>query len=269
VSAVPQRPIIAVYHHVRRSYHPMKQQGKWMPSEDALLIEAVADFGQAWEKVSKRVGRMSSDCRDRYRNHIANREVRVTGQWKKEEEEELTRIVTEMTVHQGKDFDNDVFWGKVSQRMGNTRGRQQCRIKWTDSLSKTFKNEGQKPRWSQQDAYILVHKVDSLNVRDDTEIDWKTLPDPGWNFWSAHSLQRRWLTLKRSIKGFEEMTHTEIMDILRHKKAQLPVPPITSTKKRKITSTLTVADSDSADAPPEAGSSTGPGTLAQRGAEQG
>jgi Myb-like DNA-binding protein REB1 len=53
-----------------------------------------------------------------------------TGQWKKEEEEELTRIVTEMTVHQGKDFDNDVFWGQVSQRMGNKRGRQQCRIKW-------------------------------------------------------------------------------------------------------------------------------------------
>lgn len=50
-------------------------------------------------------------------------------------------------------------------------------------------------------------RVDSLNVRDDTEIDWKTLPDPGWNFWSAHSLQRRWLTLKRSIKGFEDMTH--------------------------------------------------------------
>jgi hypothetical protein len=115
-------------------------------------------------------------------------------------------------------------------------------------------------------------------VRDDTEIDWKTLPDAGWNFWSAHSLQRRWLTLKRSIKGFEEMTHTgpssssfsiphfltlrctEIMDILRHKKAQLPIPPITS-KKRKITSTAMIADSDAADALPEAGSSTGPGTL--------
>jgi hypothetical protein len=53
-----------------------------------------------------------------------------SGQWKKEEEEELTRIVTEMTVDQGKDFDNDVFWGKVSEKMGNRRGRQQCRIKW-------------------------------------------------------------------------------------------------------------------------------------------
>ena len=52
------------------------------------------------------------------------------GHWKKEEEEELTRIVTEMTTKQGKDFDNDVFWGRVAEKMGNKRGRQQCRIKW-------------------------------------------------------------------------------------------------------------------------------------------
>jgi len=75
----------------------MKQQGKWMPSEDALLKQlvsfspyplyrptclsyrAVTDLGQQWEKVSARVGRMSSDCRDRYRNHIVNREIRVAG----------------------------------------------------------------------------------------------------------------------------------------------------------------------------------------------
>lgn len=95
-----------------------------------LYTRAVTDLGQQWEKVSEIVGRMSSDCRDRYRNHIANREVRVTGPWSKEEEEELTKIVTEMTVNQGKDFDNDVFWGIVSEKMGNRRGRQQCRIKW-------------------------------------------------------------------------------------------------------------------------------------------
>jgi hypothetical protein len=53
-----------------------------------------------------------------------------TGQWTKDEEDELTRIVTEMTVKQGKDIDDDVFWGRVSERMANRRGRQQCRIKW-------------------------------------------------------------------------------------------------------------------------------------------
>ncbi|KAL4076126.1 hypothetical protein J3A83DRAFT_4225101 [Scleroderma citrinum] len=240
-TAVPQRPIIAVYHHVRRTFHPKKQQGKWTPEEDNLLRQAVTDLGQQWEKVSERVGRMSSDCRDRYRNHIANRELRVTGPWSKVEEDELTRIVAEMTIQQGKDFDNDVFWGIVSDRMGNRRGRQQCRIKWTDSLSKTVKNEGQKPRWSPQDAYILVHKVDSLKVRDDTEIDWKTLPDSDWNLWSAHSLQRRWLTMKRSIKGYEDMTHQEIMDILRVKKAHLP-PSTASMRRRKVTSAASVDD---------------------------
>lgn len=40
-AAVPQRPIIAVYHHVRRSYHPLKQQGKWTAAEDATLKQQV------------------------------------------------------------------------------------------------------------------------------------------------------------------------------------------------------------------------------------
>ena len=73
---------------------------------------------------------MASDCRDRYRNHIQNSEDRTAGPWTKEEESRLTQIVTDMTVKQGKDMDNDVFWGIVSKKMGETRGRQQCRIKW-------------------------------------------------------------------------------------------------------------------------------------------
>jgi hypothetical protein len=36
-AAVPMRPIIAIYHHVRRAHHPLRAQGKWMSSEDALL----------------------------------------------------------------------------------------------------------------------------------------------------------------------------------------------------------------------------------------
>lgn len=99
------------------------------------------------------------------------------GHWTKEEEEQLTKIVTAMTVEQGRDMDSEVFWGKVSALMGGKRARQQCRIKWsvsfarlvvfwvsylcrTDALSKLVKNEGEKPRWSQQDGYILVHKSD-------------------------------------------------------------------------------------------------------------
>lgn len=124
----------------------MRGQGRWVPAEDESLKEyahpsiylilshcydrAVAQLGQQWEKVSERVGRSASDCRDRHRNHIQGLEVRRTGPWSKEEEEELTKIVTELTIQQGKDPDNDIFWGAVSQRMGERRNRQQCRIKW-------------------------------------------------------------------------------------------------------------------------------------------
>ncbi|TFY83059.1 hypothetical protein EWM64_g953 [Hericium alpestre] len=241
-SAVHLRPIIAVYHYVRRRYHPMQARGKWMPTEDDNLVQAVAELGQQWEKVSSRVGRRAGDCRDRWRNHLEHRAANVSGPWTKQEEDMLTQIVTEMTIDQGKDMDSDVFWGVVSQRMGNTRGRQQCRIKWTDSLSKLFKNQGLKPRWSPQDGFILVHKVESLHVRDDSEIDWKTLPDQNWNLWSPHTLQRRWLTMKRSIKGHEEMSHEEIMDILLVKKAHLP--PQSTRRKQKIVSAEAVEDSD-------------------------
>jgi hypothetical protein len=59
-----------------------------------------------------------------------------------------------------------------------------------------------------------------MNVRDDTEIDWKLIPDPDWNLWSAHTLQRRWLTLKNSVKGHEDMTHQgEIHRIQRDRSA--------------------------------------------------
>ncbi|KAI0355374.1 hypothetical protein OH77DRAFT_1402954 [Trametes cingulata] len=262
-SALHLRPIIAVYHHVRRARHPFAGKGAWTKTEDDLLLQCIQNMGQQWEKISDVVQRTASDCRDRYRNHLQDRDVRRVGAWTKEEEEELTRIVTEMTVEQGKDIDNDIFWGVVSKRMGGKRGRQQCRIKWTDSLAPQLKNTGERPRWSAMDAYILVHKVDSLNVRDDTEIDWKLLPDENWNVWSAHSLQRRWLTMKRSIKGFEEMSHAEIMEILKTKKAQSPPPSSAGRKKKgKFTSAEAVNDGDEGDAQPEAGSSSGPGTIA-------
>ena len=36
-TAVPLRPIVAVYHHVKRVYHPLRGQGKWSSEQDTLL----------------------------------------------------------------------------------------------------------------------------------------------------------------------------------------------------------------------------------------
>lgn len=221
-SALVERPIIAVYHHVRRLYHPMNHQGTWSPEEDAKLKELVAEHGQAWEAISQKIGRMSSDCRDRWRNHVKDSETRKVGPWDIEEEEELVRIVTDMTTEQGKSADSEVFWSVVSERMRGTRTRQQCRIKWTDGLNKRVKNAGLKPRWGDKDSYILVQKLRSLPVSHDSEIDWKQLPDPTWNLWSAHQLQRRWTRLKSRVDPEKTRSFAEVLNLLAREQDDYP-----------------------------------------------
>lgn len=95
--------------------------------------------------MSVRVGRMAADCRDRFKNHISNRDIRNSGmlriasftntnlnesdagKWSQQEEDDLKSIVMQMNAEQpgGK-----ISWARVSKHMGNMRGQHQCREKW-------------------------------------------------------------------------------------------------------------------------------------------
>ncbi|KAJ1965962.1 RNA polymerase I enhancer binding protein [Dipsacomyces acuminosporus] len=65
--ALPTRQIQAIYHHVRRKYHPHNYQGAWTPAEDDELRRLVAVHGPSWEAISEQLGRMGTNCRDRWR----------------------------------------------------------------------------------------------------------------------------------------------------------------------------------------------------------
>ncbi|VDC04086.1 unnamed protein product [Peniophora sp. CBMAI 1063] len=211
--AVPQRPLNSVYHHVRRKRNPLAGQGRWTEAEDDALRSAVLEHGEQWEKkVSAVVGRSASDCRDRWRNHVKHRDERTSGQWTQEEEDNLTRIITEWKVENGKEDDEDIPWTLVAAKMKHGRGRTQCRMKWTESLR--FRVAKVEKRWSKSDSFILVQKIDSLDVEDETEIDWNSLADPDWNMHSGHTMQRRWRQMKQKIDGHEKMSHKEVMGAL-------------------------------------------------------
>ncbi|KAG8817351.1 RNA polymerase I enhancer binding protein [Serendipita sp. 399] len=219
--AVPMRPVVAVFNFCRRAYHPLQKQGKWTPQEDALLVSAVRQYGQFWERVSERVGRMGSDCRDRYRIYLQDASDRNHGPWSKEEEEQLISIMKEFNTDKTPDEADTAFWGAVVKRMGGTRNRGQIRSKWREHLVKTVKTDGPR-RWLPIDAYILVHKLATIDITDDKEISWRLLLDDGWNVWSPHDLQRRWMSMKKGVVGYEQMSYREILDILLAKKGSLP-----------------------------------------------
>ncbi|KAJ2609483.1 RNA polymerase I enhancer binding protein [Coemansia sp. RSA 1365] len=64
---LPSRQMQAIYHHVRRKIHPHNYQGAWAANEDKRLRALVAAHGPAWEAISQQLGRMGSNCRDRWR----------------------------------------------------------------------------------------------------------------------------------------------------------------------------------------------------------
>jgi len=73
---------------------------------------------------------MAGDCRDRYRNHLDDKDNRKTGRWSKDEEDKLREIVSALSDREI----GSIFWTEVSKKMGSTRGRQQCSEKWASLL---------------------------------------------------------------------------------------------------------------------------------------
>ncbi|KAJ2470143.1 RNA polymerase I enhancer binding protein [Coemansia sp. RSA 2322] len=65
--ALPARQMQALYHHVRRRCHPLNNLGSWTAREDDALRRLVAARGPAWEAISGEMGRMGTNCRDRWR----------------------------------------------------------------------------------------------------------------------------------------------------------------------------------------------------------
>ena len=152
---LPYRPRMSVQKFCRRRFHNFTR-GTWSAEEDEMLKQAVAEKGKAWKEVGDLLGRMSEDCRDRWRNYLVNSEHRNREQWTNAEVVNLcTAIIDCMHLMKedrkhakeegedvpewGTESDQEVEdmkhinWQSVSDRMGQHgggRSRLQCSFKW-------------------------------------------------------------------------------------------------------------------------------------------
>lgn len=129
------RPLISVYHHIRRMFHADARQGEWTQAEDRQLQRLVRLYGRAWESISGSMSRRTGpDCKDRWDNHVrfqdSHGHVKSTGTWTEEEEHALVQAVNAITRELGEERSRgQILWTKVAERVG-TRSRQQCALKW-------------------------------------------------------------------------------------------------------------------------------------------
>lgn len=57
------------------------------------------------------------------------------------------------------------------------------------------------------DLYILICRVASLDVSDESEIHWNDLKDTAWKAWSGNNLRKRWTSLRETVEDFDDKTH--------------------------------------------------------------
>jgi hypothetical protein len=50
-------------------------------------------------------------------------------------------------------------------------------------------------------------RIDSLNVVNESDVDWKSLSDPTWNMWSGHCLQQKWKSMKIACELDDSVCH--------------------------------------------------------------
>ncbi|KFY26965.1 hypothetical protein V491_01102 [Pseudogymnoascus sp. VKM F-3775] len=142
----PDRPRWSIIKFCRRKFHNFAARGKWSPEDDEDLKEAHRKTPNRWTQIGEVLNRHPEDCRDRWRNYLICGDNMITVYWNDDEEQKLRDVVAECVSHlqemrqlglietnPGEDEQDDielVDWQSVSEKMGRTRSRLQCRQKW-------------------------------------------------------------------------------------------------------------------------------------------
>ncbi|KAI9428597.1 hypothetical protein BJY52DRAFT_1104569, partial [Lactarius psammicola] len=191
---------------VRRARDSIGKAGKWSAAEDEQLQIAVQTHGKDWAVVADLVQCSAADCSDQFRQHTQYKGTKQRGAWSLEEEGQLLRAIEGLAQDGKSDMSARGFWVSVSKAMGATRTPKQCQSKWCvlhSFIILSYKTR----RWKEDDSYVLICKIASLDVDDEDDIDWKSLNDPAWNMWSGHYLQQKWRRLKASCNADSIMCH--------------------------------------------------------------
>lgn len=212
---LPNRTRASVYKHIRRAYHVFAARGKWTPAEDKELGDLVEAKGKQWKQIGVLMGRMPEDCRDRWRNYVKCGNKRIQNKWGVDEEERLRSVVTGlMASFPGQ----DINWTEVSDLMGGTRSRIQCRYKWTKLTKRAAmaKIDAMMPG----DKISLLTFLKDSGYEEESQVDWDGFAalDPR-GFWNGEELKQAFERLKSTLldansKPFQQTVNEILSDLL-------------------------------------------------------
>lgn len=237
---LPKRTRSSIYKHVRRTYHIFEKRGVWTEEEDLKLAELAKSCEGKWKYIGEELKRMPEDCRDRWRNYVKCGSKRKVNQWTEQEEHELKSIVAKVLedeeekvkTEKNKSIDDGyrrtdrvrdaqvsptINWTLISELMGGTRSRIQCRYKW----NKLMKNESMnKLREMDRDTKLwMLESIKRLSMSDpniEANLDWNALAlsSPGGKVrWNGVDLSTCFRRLAGTVES-EGRSFVEVVELL-------------------------------------------------------
>lgn len=198
---IPDRTHSSVNKHLKRLFNSFEKRGQWSKEDDNRLMYLCKDTNLVgkWSKVGQLMNRMPEDCRDRWRNYLTCEGKQLMNKWSSEEELRLRKIIENQNYR-------IINWAQVSEMMGKTRSRIQCRYKW----NKILKNDA-KLKISHMTKNQLLKLFQIVKqFQSYSDIDWNLIVDEMDTKWTSFELQLCFETWYKKVKDYKSKSVNEL-----------------------------------------------------------
>ncbi|KAF8311818.1 hypothetical protein DL93DRAFT_1360849 [Clavulina sp. PMI_390] len=207
------------------AYGDGRVKGDWTEVEEQKLVGIILDLAKAkgedlatitgdvdipWVVVSERMGgvRTRQQCRIKWQEYLCKRKF----MWETVQKNHSTQSLGE----------GNSASGREQRREGPGEGEQ--------SQLALRKAKLKPRRWSAAERKKLIEELTTHPAQHESEIQWKVIvSQAGWNgVWSAQDLQKRWITLKRSVLGWETLSFRDVVRELATRPLEIPKSAVLS-----------------------------------------
>ncbi|QLL32157.1 hypothetical protein HG536_0C03260 [Torulaspora globosa] len=107
-------------------------------------------------------------------------------------------------------FKDAINWTVVSERMGGTRSRIQCRYKWNKIVKKEAIAKIQSI--TEHDKLWILEKLRDLGFTEDSQVDWEELAalKPGTTTWTGTELKLCYERMRSGVRYYKQKSINEI-----------------------------------------------------------
>ena len=216
------RPIRLVHQKLKKIIDPTHFKGKWLKSEEEILLQLFKRHGHDWARISQFMDRSRDSIIHKIQRLLCGPlsqsapRVQNRKKWASDELERLTNAIDKIAQYgtgsrnERKKVDpkqispKHIDWNSVSSVV-RTRSAESCRFKWVFDLS--LRGPGaERKSWTREQNLAFLEALSKCGKENEMDVDWaqilKDLELPG----TVLVAKRKWRTYKFTVPHYKQLS---------------------------------------------------------------